>query len=247
VVPVTTRVAVRGPGATDAADAVRAAGGTVTDDPADADVLVALGEDALLEAAAAAAAATAQPAPVLPVGAGREHGGVPPAAREDAVRAVAAGDYAVRQRQTFTVSAPDVDARALADVTLVTAEPAKISEYAVGSGDDREVASVRADGVVAATPAGSRGYAGDAGGPHLDPGVDAAAVVPVAPFRVDRTNWVVEPPLSLTVVRDEAAVELHVDGRSRGEVGAGDAVVLSRGDPLSVVAVPASRRPPDGD
>lgn len=242
--PVTTRLAVLGPDATDAAAAVRAAGGTVVEAPADADVVVALGEDALLDATGAAD----QPAPVLPVGAGRAYGGVPSADREAALEAVAAGDFAVRDRRTFAVSAPGVTARALADTTLVTAEPAKISEYTVAADDaDREVASVRADGVVAATPTGSRGYATDAGGPRLDPGVDVAAVVPIAPFRVDRTNWIVEPPLSVTVVRDEATVELHVDGRPRGEIGVGDAVTLSRGDPLSVAAVPASRRPPRGD
>lgn len=243
MVPVTTVVAVFGPGATDAADTIRAAGGTVVDAPADADIVVALGEDALLDAAEA----DDQSAPVLPVGAGREYGGVGPSDREAALDAVAAGDFVVRERQTFAVSTPDAAARALADATLVTTEPAKISEYTVTAGDDREVASVRADGVVAATPTGSRGYATDAGGPRLDPEVDAAAVVPIAPFRVDRTNWVVEPPLSITVVRDEATVELHVDGRTRGEIDVGDGVTLSRGAPLSVAAVPASRRPPQSD
>ena len=239
----TTRVAVLGPDATDAADLVRAAGGTIAEAPADADIVATLGEDALLDAAIVDDWA----APVLPVGAGSEYGGVAPSDRAAALEAAAAGDFVVRDRQTFAVSAPDVSARALADTTLVTVEPAKISEYAVVAGDNHEVASVRADGVVAATPTGSRGYAADAGGPRLAPGVDAAAVVPVAPFRVDRTNWVVEPPLSVTVVRDEATVELHVDGRRRGEIAVGDAVALSRGDPISVAAVPVSRGPPHGD
>ncbi|MFC6763872.1 NAD(+)/NADH kinase, partial [Natrinema soli] len=48
--------------------------------------------------------------------------------------------------------------RALFDVTLVTDEPARISEYGVRSRDE-SVATFRADGVVAATPAGSHGYA----------------------------------------------------------------------------------------
>ncbi|WP_394351524.1 hypothetical protein [Halobacterium bonnevillei] len=52
---------------------------------------------------------------------------------------------------------------------MVTAEPARISEYAVETGTER-VDEVRADGVVAATPAGSHGYARDADGPLLSRG-----------------------------------------------------------------------------
>jgi len=236
---VTTRVAVVGDETGEGTDAVRDAGGVVVD-PSDADVVAALGEDALLDAAADPGA------PVLPVGAGREYGGV---ARQDmtaALASLASGDFRLADRPTLAVDAPGVSARALADVTLVTTEPAKISEFDVEAGD-RGVGSVRADGVVAATPTGSRGYATDAGGPLLEPDVSAVAVVPVSPFSVDRTNWVVTPPLSVTVARDEADVELHADGRHRGTVTVDDPVELTWGAPLATAVVPATRRPPRTD
>lgn len=238
VVAVTTRVAVVGDDTGEAADAIRDAGGRVTG-ASDADVVAAIGEDALLDAADLSA-------PVLPVGAGREYGGVARSDLGPALAALAAGDYSVADRPTLAVDTAAGSARALADVTLVTTEPAKISEFAVDAGD-RRVGSVRADGVVAATPVGSRGYATDAGGPRIEPDVPAVGVVPISPFRIDRTNWVVAPPLSVTVARDEASVELHVDGRERGPLGVDEPVELSWGAPLSVAVVPATRRPPRTD
>lgn len=233
-----TRVGVLGDGATAAADLVRDAGGdAVVDAPldGDVDVLAALGEDALLDALAAAAGA-----PVLPVAAGDEYGGV---AREDlpsALAALAAGDYEVTDRPTLAVDADGTSARALADVMLVADEPARISEYAVDT-RGRRVDEVRADGVVAATPAGSHGYASDANGPLLSADADALAVVPVSPFRVERVQWVLDAPAAVTVVREEADVAVLVDGRERGFATPHDPVELDWGDPLPVAVVAASR------
>lgn len=233
-----TRVGVLGDGAAAAADAVRDAGGepVVGEDAlaTDVDVVAALGESALLDVLDARLEAA-----VLPVAAGREYGGVRREDLDDALAALAAGDYAVRDRATLSVSTSDADVRALAEAFLVTDEPARISEYAVEAGDE-SVDAVRADGVVAATPAGSHGYAADADGPRLSRGADALAVVPIAPFRVARSRWVLDPPVSLTVLRDSADVSLFVDGRDYGHATPHDPVELEWGDPLPVAVVAAS-------
>ncbi|MFB6069152.1 MAG: hypothetical protein ABEJ90_04415 [Halobacterium sp.] len=236
-----TRVGLLGDGADDAAESVRDAGGTPVfgGDAGDADVVAAFGEDAFLDAAGDV------DTPVLPVGAGAAYGGVDSVDSEDALSALATGDFEVRSRRTLSVTAGET-VRAFADATLVASDPGDISEFAVRS-DGREVDTVRADGVVAATPTGSHGYAADAGGPLLDPGIGAVSVVPVAPFRVERTNWVLGPPATLTVVRREAAVDLYVDGRRRGAVEPHEPVVLDWGAPLAVAAVPVSRRSPPTD
>jgi NAD+ kinase len=232
-----TRVALLG--ADDAAaDAVRDAGGTpVGGDLASAAVAAAFAEAALLDAVR-----DRTDTPILPVGVGREYGGAAAPDRERALAALATGDYRVADRPTLDVRTGDTVARALADATLVTRDPAKISEYAIQT-PAGDVATVRADGVVAATPVGSRGYAADAGGPALDPGLDGVAVVPIAPFAVDRSNWVAAPPLSVTVLRDETDVALYVDGRQVGPVPPEQPVELAWGAPLPVAVVPASRRP----
>ncbi|WP_336034221.1 hypothetical protein [Halobacterium yunchengense] len=232
-----TRVGLLGDGANAAANAVGDAGGEPVvgrDAVGDVDVLVALGEDALLDAVEAQAGT-----PVLPVDAGAGYGGV---ARDDlpeALADVATGDYEVRDQPTLSATVGGEETRALADVHLVTDEPARISEYAIRDGDD-DVDTVRADGVVAATPAGSRGYASDAGGPLLSGDADTVAVVPIAPFRVAKPRWVLGPPVSLTVVRETAAVAVFADGRDAGYATPDEPVELAWGVPLPVAVVAAS-------
>jgi NAD+ kinase len=117
-------------------------------------------------------------------------------------------------------------ATVLRDAMLVTDEPARISEYAVRSGD-RVVARFRADGVVVATPAGSRGYLSAAGGPIVEPGTRTLAAVPVAPFQTESDDWVLDDAaVSLTVHRD-TPVLLVVDGR--------ETRIVPREGPVSLV------------
>lgn len=112
----------------------------------------------------------------------------------------------------------DQPRRSVFDAMVVTAEPARISEFSVeGPGwADR----YRADGVVVSTPVGSAGYARALGGPLVAPGTDALAVVPVAAFARRSRTRVTDPdgPLTVTVERDEGEVTLLADGRSAGPV-----------------------------
>ncbi|SEG30013.1 NAD(+)/NADH kinase [Halobellus limi] len=174
------------------------------DDP---DVVFAVGESALLTLAS-----TPTDRPVVPVEAGTGRYDV---ASEDvtaAVDAAATGRYE-------TVAHPIVDAAvngepagaALADVTLMTSAPARISEYGIES-PDGWTERVRSDGVVVATPLGSAGYARAVGGPLLAPAT-GLVTVPVSPYAMHTDAWVVRPPVRLTVERDEAAVSLRLDDR----------------------------------
>lgn len=125
------------------------------------------------------------------------------------------------------------------DVLLVTDEPAQISEYTVSAGD-RSLATVRADGVVAATPSGSDGYARAAGGPVLGPQTDAIAIVPIAPFRTAHDRWVVDtdtPPV-LTVEREEHPVTVVIDGSAAGPAPVGAPISLRRDGLLDLVLSP---------
>lgn len=239
-----TRVGLLGSGAADAAGILRDVGGDpVVGDAAyaDADVLVALGEDALLEAVT-----TDVDVPVLPVAAGREYGGVPREGVERALTELADDEYETRDRRTLAAAVDGSEHRGLADATLVTSEPAQISEFEVRA-DDEHVDEVRADGVVAATPAGSHGYAAATGGPLLQAGADAVSVVPIAPFRVERLTWVLDPPVELTVTREESAVSVFVDGRKRGSVAPDETVELDWGAPFTVAAVSNSEPAPRFD
>lgn len=235
-------VGVVGPDAEAVVAAVRAAGGKPRADVAsavvgDTDHVVAVGQPALL------AVARARPdVSVLPVDAGRGVRSVPGEAVERAITELLAGDSRVERHPLVDVRAADrTTATVLCDALLVSAEPAQISEYTVHAGGER-VAQFRADGVVVATPAGSSGYAGAAGGPTVAPGTGVAVVVPVAPFATDDHRWVVGlDSVRVTVERDETAVQLIADDRAVGPVDTTDTVDLSPSGSVPVAVVPASR------
>jgi NAD+ kinase len=223
-------VAVRGDAgvATTLADAD--AVGVVTE--ADAAFVVVAGDAAL-----AALATDPPPVPVLPVTAS---GGRHAVARENlpaAVAALAAGDRRAASHPLLEVlvNGTAVD-RAALDVTLMTREAARISEYAIRS-DAGPVADFRADGVVAATPLGSEGYAHDSGGPVLDAG-SGLAVVPVAPFATHCDTWVLRPDVRLSVERDESTVLLYADDREVRPLSRGDTVTVTVTGDLTVASVP---------
>lgn len=219
-------------------------GQALVDDPAalpdaDVDVLVALGEDAL--AALVDGGATQ---PLLPVGGARGVGAVPRNHLDAVLGELVEGTYDTVDARLLDVAVDGDSYRALADVMLVTREPAKISEYGVQTfihGESQTVGSVRADGMVVATPRGSHGYAKDARGPLLAPDADTVSVVPIAPFRIDRSHWGLTPPVTLTVERDESDVALLVDGVDHGVLDSHASVDLKWGDALPLVRVSDSK------
>ncbi|WP_435335510.1 ATP-NAD kinase [Haloarchaeobius sp. TZWWS8] len=178
--------------------------------------------------------------PVLPVDAGGGVRSVPHGDVTEAIAAALAGDTSTDERQCFDVRVGGERHVALFDVTLVTTEPARISEYAVDSRGEH-VARFRADGVVVATPTGSFGYAGAAGSPAIEPGTRTATVAPIAPFAIQPDHWVVkDDAVTLSVERDEGAVSLLVDDRTVHEIGPDVTVSLSPGRSLSLLCTPQS-------
>ncbi|MFB6096800.1 MAG: hypothetical protein ABEJ74_05380 [Haloferacaceae archaeon] len=224
------KVALRGGGA-DAVRAVEDAGGAVVD-PADADVLLALDEPALLSLAS-----DPVDCPVLVVTPGGSLHAVPRARLDAALDSLFSGDYRTFTHPILGVSIDgEAVTRAVTDVTLLTAEPARISEYAVRTHGET-VDQFRADGVVVATPLGSTGYTENAGGSAVTAGV-GLPVVPLSPFSTHARTWVLDPPLTLTIERDESDVVLVADDREVQGVRAGVPVELVQVDAFELVRVP---------
>ncbi|SFB74384.1 NAD+ kinase [Halobiforma haloterrestris] len=201
----------------------------------DPSLFVAIGEAGLI-----AVARRASDVPVLPVGSVPGIESVAETDVADAFTALADGDAIQRRRPLLGVAGPGTDdrRRALFDVTLVTDEPARISEYAVESRDDA-VAQFRADGVVVATPAGSHGYASAVDAPRLSPAIDAVAVAPIAPFTTATRRWVLpHADLVLSVERDEGDVRLLADGEPIDTVLPGERVGVDADGRLTTIVVP---------
>ncbi|HWC27246.1 MAG TPA: NAD(+)/NADH kinase [Solirubrobacteraceae bacterium] len=86
-----------------------------------------------------------------------------------------------------------------------------------------EVGSVRCDGLVVCTPAGSTGYNLANGGPVLAWGVEGFGVSFIAPHSLTARALVVAPADTLTVSNHgREAVDVSVDGRPACEVGPGE-------------------------
>jgi NAD+ kinase len=218
-------VALRGDGTDVAAALDRADASVVAEGAARVDAVVAVGEAGLRSVAA-----DVPDAPVLAVAEGRY--AVPRSTVDDALAALAAGEARIDAHPLLGVCRDGATvARAVRDVVLVTAAPASISEYAVG--DDE---SVRADGVVVATPAGSDGYAAAAGGPVLDPDT-GVVVVPIAPFSTSAAATVVDVGVGLPLsVEREGEIALFVDGVRHGSVDTDTEMRIERAGSVDLVS-----------
>jgi NAD+ kinase len=202
-------------------------------DRADAELVITVGEEPLRDCAV-----RGEPRPILPVGLNIE---LSPSHEQLPVLVRQLAEYDAQQPpivdvHPLDISVGDQQSIAVFDTTLMTSEPARISEYAVRVGG-RPHAEFRADGVVVASPLGSSGYNRAAGGPQLAPKT-GVAVVPIAPFATIADKWVLTPPLSVAVERDDS-VSVFADTTHLTTGGAELTVDIETGEPLSLVDVPS--------
>jgi NAD+ kinase len=126
---------------------------------------------------------------------------------------------------------------ALNDVSFVRRPHGRVAElsYAIG---EEEVGSVRCDGLVAATPAGSTGYNLANAGPILAWGVKGYVVSFIAPHTLAARALVVAPDDALQV-RNAAGrepVEISLDGEGAGELAPGDELEIRFQESVSCLA-----------
>lgn len=170
-------------------------------------------------------------APVLGINTGRL-GFLAEGEPEDAARIVerlATGDYRITERMTLTARTEHAEAAGLNDVVMEKTESQKTVSLAV-SVDGEEFTTYRADGLVVATPTGSTAYNLSAGGPLVDPALDALVLTPVAPHTLFSRTLVFPPDRVLRfAVRDLQPVGVTVDGNEIGRVGPGGTVTVTAG------------------
>jgi NAD+ kinase len=115
------------------------------------------------------------------------------------------------------------------EIAIMSAKPAKIIQFEVYV-EDCILDSMRADGVIFATPTGSTAYAMSAGGPIISPRVNAIVIVPVAPFKLSSRPWVIpsdsEITIKLSAPKKEAVIA--IDGQKSYRIRPNDIVKLKR-------------------
>jgi len=117
---------------------------------------------------------------------------------------------------------------ALNEIVMHTSQIVKMREFQVFI-DGQEIDRFRADAVIVATPTGSTGYAFSAGGPLIDPRVEAMVLLPLAPFQVKEAAKII--PLSALVKIRLAGKKnslLVIDGQTQIELEGDEVVEISR-------------------
>jgi NAD+ kinase len=132
------------------------------------------------------------------------------------------GDYEVMDMPALTIDLPLDHPVALNDVSFQRQAHGRVAELSYTIGDE-EVGSVRCDGLVAATPAGSTGYNLANNGPILAWGVKGFVVSFIAPHTLATRALVVAPddPLLVRNAAGREPVEISLDGASAGELEPG--------------------------
>ncbi|MGN1083968.1 MAG: NAD(+)/NADH kinase [Lachnospiraceae bacterium] len=158
------------------------------------------------------------------------------AGAEEALEALAAGDYRVEERMMLEVSVGGkVFDTALNDAVITRSGFSRIISVSIFV-NDKPVCTYRGDGVIIATPTGSTGYNLSAGGPVVVPTTELILITPICPHSLNARGILVsgEDEVRLVVqeekkTQDEEAI-VTVDGQKAKKLAAEDGVVIRKTD-----------------
>ncbi len=158
----------------------------------------------------------------------------------DGVRRAFAGDYELLPLPAIEVDGVGGDVKeqehAFNDVAIHRKVGERVAELAYVL-DGEELGSVRCDGLVVATPAGSTGYNLANGGPVMAWGVEGFVVSFIAPHSLTARTLVAAPRDRLTIHnRSLEPLDVSVDGRPICEIAPGDTIDARFSDDAGIIA-----------
>ncbi len=143
---------------------------------------------------------------------------VEPEEIEEGIRRALEGEFDLLHLPGIVLELGDVRHTAINDVAIHRKVGERVAELAYAL-DGEEAGSVRCDGLVIATPAGSTGYNLANGGPVMAWGVEGFLVSFIAPHSMTARALVVAPSDRLTVHnRSREPLDVAVDGRPVGAI-----------------------------
>ncbi|MBI5680145.1 MAG: NAD(+) kinase [Methanobacterium sp.] len=148
-----------------------------------------------------------------------------------ALKEVLNGNYFIEERTRLEVWHNHDLAPALNEVVLMTRTPAKMLHIEIKV-DDEIVEELRADGLIVATPSGSTAYSMSAGGPIVDPRVDAFIIVPICPFKLGSRPTVVSSKsiIQVRLLREGKKAIAVIDGQFEEEINYMEEIVFKKSD-----------------
>lgn len=107
--------------------------------------------------------------------------------------------------------------------------------------DDKEIAALKADGLIVATPTGSTGYSLSAGGPIVQPYVPALVLAPICPHALSLRPMVISSSSRVRIQLLTAGEEVYLtlDGQRGITLGKNDVVEIQKASfELTLVSSP---------
>jgi len=162
---------------------------------------------------------------------------VPAETLESSIESILAGDFQAESRTLLEGSVRRdgktvFSALAMNDVVVSRGAMGSMIEFAV-TVDGEFIYTLRADGLIVATPTGSTAYALSAGGPILHPALSAIALVPISPHTLSN-----RPVAIRSTSKVEVTLVRGVDARANFDVQS-----YWELEPNDVVCVSAASRP----
>lgn len=145
------------------------------------------------------------------------------------------GDYIEENRFMLQAQVPVTPASeeivsALNDVVLSPGEKTRMIKFEVLI-NNQFVYSLRADGLIIATPTGSTAYALSGGGPIIHPKVNAIVLVPMSPHTLSSRPIVVDAESKIDIIISEenpCAPHLSCDGQEQLLVEPGSKITINK-------------------
>jgi NAD+ kinase len=134
---------------------------------------------------------------------------------------------------------------ALNDVVVTKAARSRMIDLSVSVGDEF-LTRVKADGLIVATPTGSTAYNLSAGGPIVQPSLDAIILTPIAPHTLTNRPIVI-PATATSMVRVQPIMEerdeifVTFDGQAGFQLKDGDEIRICRADRPTRLIRPSTR------
>ncbi len=219
---------------------------TADDLPKHVDLVIALGGDGTLLGAADRIAAAGVDIPIVGVNFGSLGFLTEVTLVElyDAMRSVLDGSATMEPRMLLQAvvgppEQPTLDRVVLNDIVITRGSLSRMIDLEVSVGESF-VTRVKADGLILATPTGSTAYNLSAGGPIVEPSVDAFVMTPIAPHTLTQRPVVMSGGTELRIRPrfEHAKTEVYAtfDGQLGCELQPGDEVLIRRASrPLMLV------------
>ncbi|MDR2510815.1 MAG: NAD(+)/NADH kinase [Spirochaetaceae bacterium] len=203
----------------------------------DFDIILSLGGDGTVLFSARTAAERG--IPVLPVNLGTLGfiATVAPENWEEAFEKWRAGNSVISERVMLDVRLERAGKsvffeRALNDAVISSSGIAKTIRLSAKT-KGLSLAQYRSDGLVVATPTGSTGYSASAGGPVLDPEMEAVIISPICPFSQFQRPLVLPADEALFISvepEQQSEIMLTIDGQISEALETGDVVQIRKAD-----------------